>query len=56
MPSTLEVILASSSKVSKKSPIRKRRMVSGYFAFTCRYCFISGVGMIHFIKKGKGRK
>jgi hypothetical protein len=32
---TFAAIFASSSNVSKKSPIRKRRIVSGCFAFTC---------------------
>jgi hypothetical protein len=45
MPRTFAVTLASSSKVSKKSPMRKRSIVSGYFAFTWAYCFIKGVDM-----------
>src|SRR5579872_6425469 len=43
IPVTFAVVIASSPKVSKKSPIRKKRIVSGYFALMEVYCFINGV-------------
>jgi len=50
IPKTFAAILASSSKVSKKSPILKSKTVSGCSALILLYCDIKGVCILKTFK------